>query len=121
MRVSGESLSPLSLTKLDEIRAQTSGVDWSAQLVEGAMIDDLDPEAVERARSNFAFKHQNRIAPEKVRGWRVEALLDRAKVTTTRAGNTCSVVVIGSTGECLFAVPASSANDMETGWSGNRI
>ena len=92
---SGESLSPLSLTKLDEIRAQTSGVDWSAQLVEGAMIDDLDPEAVERARSNFAFKHQNRIAPEKVRGWRVEALLDRAKVTQRGQVTRAALLLLG--------------------------
>lgn len=78
---SGESLSSLSLTKLDEIRAQTSQGDWTAQLVEGATLDDLDPEAIERARANFAQKHQNRIDPDEVREWPDATLLDRAKVT----------------------------------------
>ena len=39
------------------------------------------PELCLAPTAESRFKHQNRIAPEKVRGWRVEALLDRAKLT----------------------------------------
>ncbi len=92
---SGESLSPLSLTKLDEIRAQTSQGDWSAQLVEGATLDDLDPEAIERARANFAQKHQNRIDPNEVREWPVATLLDRAKVTQRGQVTRTALLLLG--------------------------
>jgi ATP-dependent DNA helicase RecG len=77
----GESLSALGFAKQDEIRNQTLHSDWSAQIVEGATLDDLDPAAVERARSDFALKHQNRFAEGEVRGWPVATLLDRARVT----------------------------------------
>jgi ATP-dependent DNA helicase RecG len=77
----GESLSPLGLAKQDEIRAQTLDGDWSAQVVPNATPNDLDRAAVERARSDFALKHQNRFAPDEVRGWPLATLLDRARVT----------------------------------------
>ena len=92
---SGESLAPLGIPKQDEIRAQTSESDWSAQLVEGAMLDDLDPEAVERARNNFALKHQNRINPDEVREWPVSALLDRAKVTQRGQITRAALLLLG--------------------------
>lgn len=43
-----ESLTGLSLAKLDEIRSQIAGFDWSAVVVPDASIDDLDPEALEK-------------------------------------------------------------------------
>lgn len=92
---SGESLSPMNLAKLDEIRAQTLHTDWSAQLVEGATLDDLDPAAIERARSDFALKHQNRISPDEVRGWSVGSLLDRAKVTQRGQVTRAALLLLG--------------------------
>lgn len=77
----GESLVALGQDKLDEIRAQTLGGDWTAQLVEGAAIDDLDPQALKVARERFAAKHANRISAEEVAGWNEIAFLDRAKLT----------------------------------------
>lgn len=77
----GESLSALGFVKQDEIRNQTLHSDWSAQVVPGATLEDLDPAAVERARSDFALKHQNRFAEGEVRGWPVATLLDRARIT----------------------------------------
>ncbi|QUJ76963.1 putative DNA binding domain-containing protein [Sulfitobacter albidus] len=92
---SGESLAPLSLAKQDEIRAQTITTDWSAQLVEGATLDDLDPAAIERARSDFALKHQNRISPDEVRDWSVATLLDRAKVTQRGQVTRTALLLLG--------------------------
>lgn len=92
---SGESLAPLGIPKQDEIRAQASVGDWTAQLVEGATLDDLDPEAVERARNNFAQKHQNRIDPDEVRGWPVATLLDRAKVTQRGHVTRAALLLLG--------------------------
>lgn len=92
---SGESLSPMGLAKLDEIRAQTLDTDWSAQVVDGATLDDLDPQAVERARSDFALKHQNRIDADEVRGWPVATLLDRAKVTQRGQVTRTALLLLG--------------------------
>lgn len=92
---SGESLAPLNIGKLEEIRAQTLDSDWSAQVVDGATLDDLDPQAVERARRDFALKHQNRIDPEEVRGWPLATLLDRAKVTQRGQVTRAALLLLG--------------------------
>lgn len=55
----GDSLEPLPLNKLDEIRRQT-GYDWSKELVDGASMADLDPGAVKRARELFIQHESNR-------------------------------------------------------------
>ncbi len=77
----GESLVALGLDKQDEIRQQTLGSDWSAQIVPNATINDLDPAAVQKARETFARKHSNRFSAGEMAAWSVPTFLDRAKVT----------------------------------------
>ena len=91
----GESVTALGFAKQDEIRNQTLQGDWSAQAVDGATLDDLDPQAVERARRDFALKHQNRIDAEEVRGWPVATLLDRAKVTQRGQVTRTALLLLG--------------------------
>lgn len=52
-----ESTCPLSMDKVDLIRSQV-GVDWSKEIVENADMDDLDPEAVNYARTLFIKKQK---------------------------------------------------------------
>lgn len=47
-----ESVSPLPMNKVDLIRSQI-GVDWSKEIVKEASIEDLDEEAIKRARELF--------------------------------------------------------------------
>lgn len=47
-----ESVSPLPMNKVDLIRSQI-GMDWSKEIVEDATIEDLDVEAIKRARELF--------------------------------------------------------------------
>lgn len=77
----GESLTSLGLDKLDDIRRQTLAQDWTAQVVPGATLDDLDEAAVEKARDSFAQKYANRFQPGEVQGWPLTTFLDRARVT----------------------------------------
>lgn len=91
----GESVTALGFVKQDEIRNQTLQGDWSAQVVDGATLDDLDPQAVERAHRDFALKHQNRIDAEEVRGWPVATLLDRAKVTQRGQVTRTALLLLG--------------------------
>ena len=57
----GESLVPLSLDKLDEIRRQTIGADWTAVVVPEATLAHLDPAAIARARQGFTERYSPRI------------------------------------------------------------
>ncbi|MDP1697904.1 MAG: putative DNA binding domain-containing protein [Xanthomonadaceae bacterium] len=77
----GESLVSLGLDKLDEIRQQTLAQDWTAQVVAGATLADLDAEALRKARESFAQKYANRISLDEVMGWPLTTFLDRARVT----------------------------------------
>ena len=47
-----ESISPLPMNKVDLIRSQI-GMDWSKEIVENATFEDLDKEAVKKARELF--------------------------------------------------------------------
>ncbi len=76
----GESLVSLGLDKQDGIRNQTLAQDWTAQLVPGATLDDLDGEAVSKARESFAKKYANRVSVAEVMGWPLATFLDRARV-----------------------------------------
>ena len=76
----GDSLEPLPLHKMDEIRRQI-GYDWSKEIVDGASMDDLDPVAVKRARELFVQREVNRgKEPSLFEGLDDVALLNKAGV-----------------------------------------
>ena len=91
----GESLVPLGLDKLDAIRAQTALTDWSAQVVAGASLGDLDPDAIAQARRAFADKHANRFRPEEIANWPLETLLDRARLTRKGQVTRAALLLLG--------------------------
>jgi len=53
-----EKLTGLSLEKIQRIRSQNQNYDWSAQICEGATVDDLDEEALEMARNGYLEKQK---------------------------------------------------------------
>jgi len=91
----GESCTPLGLDKQDEIRQQTLLQDWSAQLVVGASLDDLDETAVSKARESFAQKYANRFSREEVDRWPLAAFLDRARVTQNGQVTRTALLLLG--------------------------
>lgn len=91
----GESLVALGQDKVDEIRAQTLATDWTAQLVDGASIADLDAEALKVARQRFGAKHANRFNAEDIAGWTDGAFLDRAKLTQNGAITRAALLLLG--------------------------
>ncbi|MBY0362235.1 MAG: putative DNA binding domain-containing protein [Phreatobacter sp.] len=90
-----ESLVALGQDKLDEIRAQTLAADWTAQAVDGASLDDIDPRALKVARERFAAKHANRFASGEVAGWTDAIFLDRAKVTQNGKITRAALLLLG--------------------------
>ncbi len=101
----GESLVPLGLDKLDELRGQTLATDWTAQIVEGATLADLDPAAVSTARERFAEKHANRIPSKEVASWSDATFLDRAKVTQNGAITRTALLLLGKAESAFLLSP----------------
>ncbi|MFT4157338.1 MAG: putative DNA binding domain-containing protein [Microbacterium sp.] len=89
----GESLAPLSLDKLDQIRNQTIGSDWTAVVVPGATIDHLDPEAIRRARQGFAERHP-RLA-EQLEQWDDAMFLDKARLSIAGHLTRTAILLLG--------------------------
>jgi len=59
----GENIGLLNQQEIDQIRSQPRRRDWSAEYCPEAGVEDLDPEALARARQEFKIKN-NRIAAE---------------------------------------------------------
>ena len=75
---SGESLGPLELIKLDQIRAQSPAEDWSAGICPTATFADLDPVALEKARGQYRQRYPAQAAS--LPHGNDAAFLDRAKI-----------------------------------------
>lgn len=101
----GESLTALSVDKLDEIRQQTLASDWSAQIVSNATIADLDTTAVEKARDSFILKHANRIPETEVRSWSLSTFLDKAKLTQGGQITRTAILLLGKPESAHFLNP----------------
>ncbi|MDR3176362.1 MAG: putative DNA binding domain-containing protein [Desulfovibrio sp.] len=89
----GESLVPLSLQKIEQIRAQKKFTDWSAETVEDATLDDLDPDAMLVARENFKKKNP-RLAVE-VGAWDNDAFLRNAKLSIRGKLTKTAILLLG--------------------------
>lgn len=91
----GESLTSLGLDKLDEIRQQTIATDWTAKIVSNATFDDLDEQAVIKARESFARKYANRFDATEVEKWSINVFLDRAKLTINGKITNTTILLLG--------------------------
>jgi ATP-dependent DNA helicase RecG len=91
----GESLTSLGLDKQDHIRRQTLAQDWTAQLVPGATLDDLDETAVRKARESFARKYANRFTADEVESWSLATFLERARVTPNGEVTRTALLLLG--------------------------
>lgn len=101
----GESLAPLGLDKQDEIRAQTLGADWTAQIVEGAGLEHLDLAALKRARDGFALKYANRFRSGEVAGWPDAVFLDKARISIDGRITRTALLLLGREESAHFLSP----------------
>jgi ATP-dependent DNA helicase RecG len=102
---SGESLTALGMDKQDEIRNQTAGTDWTAQVVPNATVDHLDPVAVKKARESFAQKYANRFKEGEVQGWPLDVFLDRARVTQSGTITRTTLLLLGKAESAYLMSP----------------
>jgi len=91
----GESLTSLGLDKQDEIRQQTSEIDWTAQIVKNASLQDLDSAALAKARVSFAQKHANRFPDGEVENWSLETFLERVRLSRDGCLTRATLLLLG--------------------------
>jgi ATP-dependent DNA helicase RecG len=101
-----ESTSGLDMAKLDEIRSQVAGFDWSAVVVPEASINDLDPAALAKAREVFATRYADRFPVGAVQTWNDETFLDQARLTINGCITRTTLLLLGKHTSTHFINPA---------------
>jgi len=99
-----EELSPLNLEEIERIRAQATTEDWSAAIIAGASIEDLDQEAIALARKNYKNKF-----PEKandVDNWNDITFLNKTKITIKGKITRTAIILLGKEESEHFINPA---------------
>ena len=100
----GESLCPLDLSKLEDIRKQHVDEDWSAAVVPDAGIEDLDPNAIAKAREQFAIR--NPKYAKECMTWDVTTFLNKAKLTIKGKITRTTLLLLGREEAEHFLNPA---------------
>jgi ATP-dependent DNA helicase RecG len=79
-------------------------VDWSAQVCERASLDDLEPEAIAKARREFATKFPAQAAA--VAGWDDSTFLNKAKLTIRGGVTHAALLLLGKPEASTLLAPA---------------
>jgi len=88
-----ESLVALNIEKIERIRNQVLNRDWSRDIVPDATFDDLDSEAILKAREQYKQKHPALI--EDVDGWDDVTFLNKAKITLKGKITNTAILLLG--------------------------
>lgn len=102
----GESIAALNPVEYEQIRAQEIQSDWSAQVVEGATLDDLDPQAMEFARVQYREKHPQRAT--EIQMWDDVTFLNKAKVCIGGKVTRAALLLLGRDEAAHFISPAQA-------------
>lgn len=90
----GESLKPLSSDKIEQIKL-TANFDWSRQIIEEATIDNLDKEAIYKAREQFKIKYKDNIIAEEIDALSDMEFLSKAKLTLNNKITMACMLLLG--------------------------
>lgn len=88
-----ENLCPLNLHEIEQIRKQVVQDDWSAQICEGATLNELDPKAIAFARQEFTKK--NPALATEIPTWDDQTFLNKAKVCIDGRITRTAIVLLG--------------------------
>ena len=81
----------------------TRGSDWSAEVCEGASLDDLDPEALVEARRQFVVRHPARA--DEIEGWDDLTFLNKARVLKQGAVTNTALLLLGRLESAALLAP----------------
>ena len=87
-----------NLTKLKDFpdyirRIYNSQKDWSGEIIEDATFDDLDTEAIAKAREWYANKHEH--LREEMKSWDDVAFLNKARITKKGKITNTAILLLG--------------------------
>jgi ATP-dependent DNA helicase RecG len=102
----GEELAPLNLEEIERIRAQATTEDWSAALLPGASLEDLDSKALTLARENYKGKFPDKAA--EVDQWDDTTFLNKAKLTIKGKITRTAILLLGKEEAEHFLSPAEA-------------
>ncbi|MFO1353026.1 MAG: putative DNA binding domain-containing protein [Gammaproteobacteria bacterium] len=101
----GESIGPLTLSELERIRSPFRP-DWSAQVCEGASLNDLLPSALDSARERYKEKHPD-LAQE-MTNWSDIVFLNKAKITINGKITRTAILLLGREESAHWLTPAQA-------------
>jgi len=102
----GEALGALNPHEYERIRAQTIREDWSALVVNGSSLDDLDPQAVQFARVQYKEKHPQRVA--EIADWDDATFLNKAKACIGGEVTHAALLLLGKEESTHLLSPAQA-------------
>ena len=94
----------MSLQEIEHIRNQAKAADWSAQICPEATIEDLDSEAILKARKEYKQKYPSKI--DEVDNWDDLTFLNKAKVTKQGAITRTAIILVGKEESESFLSPS---------------
>lgn len=89
----GESLQALSMDKIERIRNQAKLKDWSAEIIENASLEDLDPAAIVKARELYTNARKDKA--DEIASWDDTTFLNKAKITIRGKITNTAIVLLG--------------------------
>jgi ATP-dependent DNA helicase RecG len=99
-----ESLVALNIEKIERIRNQAANRDWSRNIVSDASFDDLDKEAILKAREQYKLK--NASLKDEVDMWDDVTFLNKAKVTLNGQITNTAILLLGKDEASALLSPA---------------
>lgn len=101
-----DSLVEMTSERMQKIIEEPSAnfVDWSANIVEGATLDDLDPNAIRLAREKYVEKFPAKA--KEVEGWDDITFLNKAKITRAGKITNTAIILLGREESEHFLSPA---------------
>ena len=99
-----ESLVALNIEKIERIRNQVVNRDWSRNIVPDATFDDLDKEAILKAREQFKQKHPALVEDMDV--WDDITFLNKAKITHNGKITNTAILLLGKDEASSLISPA---------------
>lgn len=102
----GESLGALHDNERDRIRIQNTALDWSAQIIPEATINDLSKEAIVFARKQYIEK--NKSKESEIQQWDDTTFLNKARVTINGKITRAAILLLGKSESDHYLNPAQA-------------
>jgi ATP-dependent DNA helicase RecG len=102
----GESLGALHDNERDRIRIQNAALDWSAQVISEATIDDLSKEAIDFARKQYIEK--NKSKESEIQQWDDATFLNKARVAINGKITRAAILLLGKSESNHYLNPAQA-------------